>query len=188
MYSSRTKFDLMIEIWECLDCESVGAKEIIAIEKALAEKFGEAAATSPMVIARLLADEGAELRHSELMELYVLRVSERPYEAALRNLLKLGDLAAAESSIRRVEALRNKLAADGDREGLRLLRHDVIEGKEAALAAAAREPGETHRKALQLEIAEWLTLWLHSPEMFEQWLKLRKRSPSFRAMFENERS
>ena len=65
MLKSRTKNDLMIEVWETLDCENVGAKEIIAIEKAVRERFGEAAVDSPMVIARLLADEGAELRSEE---------------------------------------------------------------------------------------------------------------------------
>ena len=43
-----------------------------------------------MKIARLLADEGAELRHSEIMELYVERASDRPYDAAFRNLIETG--------------------------------------------------------------------------------------------------
>ncbi len=63
MYKSRTKTDLIIEVWEALDCESVGAKEIIAIEEAVREQFGQNAVESPMILARLLADEGAELRH-----------------------------------------------------------------------------------------------------------------------------
>ena len=70
----------MIEVWERLDCESVGAEEIIAIEKSVLDRFGKSAVDSPMVIARLLADEGAVLRHSEIMELYVERNSDRPYE------------------------------------------------------------------------------------------------------------
>lgn len=32
MWNSRTKIDLIIEVWEKLDCESVGAREIEAIE------------------------------------------------------------------------------------------------------------------------------------------------------------
>ncbi len=32
MWQSRTKIDLVIEVWEKLDCESVGAKEIEAVE------------------------------------------------------------------------------------------------------------------------------------------------------------
>ena len=35
MWQSRTKIDLIIEVWEKLDCESVGAAEIEAIEEAV---------------------------------------------------------------------------------------------------------------------------------------------------------
>jgi len=49
MLKSRTKNDLMIEVWEALDCENIGAKEIIAIENAVRERFGEAAVDSPSV-------------------------------------------------------------------------------------------------------------------------------------------
>ena len=73
MFISRTKLDLIIEVWEKLDCESVGAKEIEAIELVVRDKFGESAVDSPMIIARELADEGAELRHAEILKLDVER-------------------------------------------------------------------------------------------------------------------
>ena len=78
MWNSRTKNDLIIEVWEKLDCESVGAREILAIEEVVREQYGSAAVESPMIIARNLADEGAELRHSEIMELDVERRLESP--------------------------------------------------------------------------------------------------------------
>ena len=81
MWNSRTKNDLIIEVWEKLDCENIGAKEITAIEDAVREKYGDDAVDSPMIIARLLADEGAELRHAEIMELEVKRRLESPYDA-----------------------------------------------------------------------------------------------------------
>ncbi len=89
MFTSRTKNDLMIEVWEALDCESVGAKEINAIAEAVRAKFGNSAVDSPMRIARLLADEGAELRHSEIMELAISTNFESPYDAMFRNILKI---------------------------------------------------------------------------------------------------
>ena len=54
MWTSRTKQDLIIEVWEKLDCESVGAAEIEAIEEAVRARYGEAAVESPMHIARRL--------------------------------------------------------------------------------------------------------------------------------------
>src|SRR3982750_2633946 len=120
MWQSRTKKDLIIEVWEKLDCESIGAKEIEAIEIVVREKYGHGAVESPMRIARLLADEGAELRHAEIMELDVQRRMESPYDAIFRNVLKFADFKQAVISIRRLENLRKKFAAENDKEGLRL--------------------------------------------------------------------
>jgi hypothetical protein len=33
------------------------------------------------------------------------------------------------------------------------------------------------------EISEWLTIWLQSPELFENWIKLRRDSAEFRKKF-----
>ena len=173
MWRSRNKIDLMIEVWEKLDCESVGAAEIEAIEEAVTGRFGQRAVDSPMVIARLLADEGAELRHSEIMELYVKRRSEqRPYEAELRDLLDLESLKSTLRSIRDAENLRRKLLTENDKEGLRLLREKVIAAKERL----SQGSGD---KMLRSEITHWLTLWLQSPELFENWLKIRRGSKGF---------
>src|SRR6266446_7946862 len=65
---ARTKEDLIVEVWEQLDCDSVGAAELEQIQKAIRERFGEGAVDSPASIARLLADEGAILRHPEVLE------------------------------------------------------------------------------------------------------------------------
>jgi hypothetical protein len=58
-WTSRTKRELMIEVWERLDCESVGAAEIEAVMEAVRGRFGEGAVETPARVARLLADEGA---------------------------------------------------------------------------------------------------------------------------------
>src|SRR3989442_5742000 len=65
-WNSRTKRDLIIEVWEHLDCESVGARELEQIQQALHERFGDGTLESPASIARTVADEGAVLRHPEV--------------------------------------------------------------------------------------------------------------------------
>src|SRR6266550_2095800 len=67
-WSARTKRELIIEVWEALDCESVGAHELEQIQQALVEKFGAGALESPAAIARTVADEGAVLRHPEVFD------------------------------------------------------------------------------------------------------------------------
>jgi len=175
MWESRTKDDLIIEVWEKLDCENVGADEIEAIMTAVEGQFGRAAVDSPMVVARLLADEGAELRHSEIMELYVSLAEDRPYDAVFRNLFRFENLAEARTTMRNLENLRKKFALENDREGLRLLRELAI-GQKHALAIARNLP-------FAGEVAQWLTIWLQSPEIFDDWLELRRNSPEFLTRF-----
>lgn len=186
MWKSRTKTDLIIEIWEALDCESVGAKEIIAIEIAVGEHFGKNAVDSPMILARLLADEGAELRHSEIMELDVLRRLESPYDAMFRNILKFADFKQTVVSIRNLENLRRKFLTENDREGLRLVRETGIKGKDRASMIAKNPKVEEKKRAEKAEIAEWFTIWLQSPEIFENWIGLRQMSKDFKEKFEHD--
>ncbi len=179
MWESRTKIDLIIEVWEKLDCESVGAKEIEAVEMVVREKFGDSAVESPMIIARLLADEGAELRHAEIMELDVERRLESPYDAMFRNILKFSDFNQTLASIRRLENLRKKFLSENDREGLRLVRETVLKGKSRSQMIAKNEKVEKKKREEKQEIVEWFTIWLQSPEVFENWITLRRNSPDF---------
>jgi hypothetical protein len=182
MWNARTKNDLVIEVWEKLDCETVGAGEIESIEVVVADEYGQAAVDSPMVVARLLADEGAELRHSEIMDLYVESASRRPYDPTLRNILQLDDLRSTLKSTRRLENLRRKYAADGDKHGLRYVREVTIRGKNEALQTA-KKSSDAIDKLLHTEIADWLTIWLQTPEMFENWVAMRQRSTDFVGKF-----
>jgi hypothetical protein len=36
------------------------------------------------------------------------------------------------------------------------------------------------------EISEWLSVWLQSPELFSDWLDLRRRSPEYKKKFPEE--
>lgn len=183
MWNARTKDELIIEVWEKLDCESVGAAEIEAIETAVAAEYGQAAVDSPMIIARLLADEGAELRHPEIMRLFVERASDRPYDAAFRNLMDTESLRGALRSIRELNNLRQKYAADNDREGIRLARQTALDTKRKLKAAIDNPRTGGVERSLSIEISEWLSVWLQTPDIFNDWVELRRRSAGFRETF-----
>ena len=179
MWQARTKNDLIIEVWEKLDCENVGAAEIEAIETVVADQYGRSAVDPPMVIARLLADEGAQLRHSEIMGLHVTRASDRPYDAALRNVLKLDDLKTAAASIRNLENLRRKYNDENNKEGLRLVRETALRAKSIALQMTEGKSRDTISHQINAEIAQWFTIWIQTPEVFESWVGLRQAAPEF---------
>jgi hypothetical protein len=179
-WKSRAKNDLIIEVWEYLDCESIGAKEIFAIEQAVRERFGDGAVDNPMIIARLLADEGAELRHPEIMELFVKYEQSDPYDAMLRGVLKAENLKHTLTSIKNLENFRRKFLGDNDKKGLHRVRELGLRGKNEAIARAKKDDLSAAESG---EIAAWFALWLETPELFDSWVALRTRSPEFREKF-----
>jgi hypothetical protein len=113
------------------------------------------------------------------MELDVARRLESPYDPMFRNVLKFSDFKQALISIRNLENLRRKFTDENDREGLRLVRDTALKGKNRALMIAGNEKVEEIKRAEKQEIAEWFTLWLQSPEVFENWIELRRASKDF---------
>ncbi|MEO6654766.1 MAG: hypothetical protein ABIO36_01650 [Pyrinomonadaceae bacterium] len=178
---------MIIEVWEKLDCENVGATEIKAIETVVVDQYGSAALDSPMVIARQLADEGADLRHSEIMDLYLERESDRPYDAALRNILNIDDLPRTLASLKNLENLRLKYKNETDKDGLRMVRETAVRGKNRAIEISEKRNTDLVMQHLNIEIAQWITIWLQTPEVFEQWVALRQNAPDFIDKFEHIR-
>jgi hypothetical protein len=186
VWEARTKRELMIEVWEHLDCESVGASELEAVTEAVRERFGDGAVESPARVARLLADEGAELRHAEVLEMDARWRTQDPYEPAFRNVLKFSTFEEAAASIRRLDNLRKQFRRKDDREGLRRVQETVLKGKQRAQMIARNQSVNERKRAEKTEMAEWFTVWLNQPEIFEDWLALRLASKDFRARFRNE--
>ena len=182
-WKARTKHDLMIEVWEHLDCETVGAAELETIQAVVCERFGEGALESPARVARLLADEGAELRHAEVLELDTRYRAADPYEAMFRNVLKFSTFAQAAASIKNLENLRRQFARTKDREGLRRLHEVALKGKQRAQMIARNRNVAEKKRAEKAEMAEWFNVWLKQPEIFSDWLELRQRSKDFRERF-----
>jgi DNA-binding transcriptional regulator YbjK len=132
-----------------------------------------------MIIARLLADEGAELRHSEIMSLFVQRQSERPYQAVLANLLNLSDLRSSLGTIRKLENLRKKYATDADKDGLRVVREQALKAKKQVNEIAANPRTDGTTRQINIEISQWFSVWLQTPVIFEDWVEMRQRSADF---------
>jgi hypothetical protein len=186
MWTSRTKDDLIIEVWERLDCENVGAIEIEAIETAVAARFGAGAVDSPMVIARLLADEGAELRHAEILALFVSRREPDVKEAANDLRFDFESLPAAIETAGKIAEARRKFLAAEDHDRLKRLRERIMDAKNRATDGSLNPRLDVRKRAELAEISEWLTLWLQTPEIFDNWLSLRINSRDYRDKFIGE--
>ena len=187
-WKARTKHELAIEVWEHLDCETVGAKELEAITEVVRGRFGAGAVESPTSLARLLADEGAELRHAEVLEMDARWRTADPYEAMFRNVLRFADFDQAAASIKRLDNLRRQFERKKDAEGLRRVRETALKGKQRAQMIAGNRSVDARKRAEKDEIANWFTVWLQTPEIFDDWLALRRRSAEFRRKFEKQES
>src|ERR1043166_6206447 len=108
-WSARTRRELIIEVWEALDCESVGARELEQIQQALGEKFGAGAQESPAAIARTVADEGAMLRHPEVFDCDVKWRKQRIENGSFQGELDFSDLSLAFRSVVSIEEARLQL-------------------------------------------------------------------------------
>ncbi len=180
-WNARTKRDLIIEVWEALDCESVGARELQEIQKVLGEVLGAGAVESPAAIARVVADEGAVLRHPEVFE---CDLKWREGKLAGRsNDLDFSTLETTLESFAEVEVRRRELDEQKDEAGLQGLREIIIGARQHSLfVARSKIIAETQRTEAK-EISEWLRVWLVAPELFRDWLELRMRSAEFRERF-----
>lgn len=179
MWLARTKDELAIEVWEKLDCESVGEIEIEAIQAAIAGRFGDAAVDSPMKIARLLADEGAVLRHSEILRSYVRQQLPATSGRELRDDINTTTLANALRSIMRLEQVRADRKLAGDADGQRQVRELALEAKRSVNETISSPRIEPAIREMNIEITEWLSHWLQVPTLFESWVAMRIESRGF---------
>lgn len=179
----RTPRQLIIARWNRLGRPALGTRELSAIQGHLQKQLGNVAVESPAAIARVLADEGAELRHPEVIECDALWRAERirveaPQSSEIDSSSPL-TLTAAEDLIKRLE-LKRVQANPADAQGLRSI---AIEARETAQRQAGRKTLDPIKRAEQHEIAEWLGVWIKTPSLFADWLELRRRADEFKKKF-----
>ena len=165
-----TKEQFVIEVWEAMGGEVVGAAELGLIQDALAERFGSA--MSPASLARVLADHGARLGHPEILQADA-RWREKQ-SLFIAEDLDFANLEAAIRLINKVETLRQEFELDATMR--ERLRQAVRSLKTELDSLAPNQP-------LAAEVAHWLSVWLQNPSIFAEWLALRQNTPEFRESF-----
>jgi hypothetical protein len=188
----RTKRELIITAWDDLGRLEVGASELRKIQNSIREEFGAGAVESPAAIARVLADEGAELRHPQVIE-FDARWREAKIKKEAKRFGRLEAYAAgrplrlqqAEAFIRKLEWLRNDSVRTGDKTEWKRAQKIAVDARQLAHSKARNRTLDQTTRAEQAEIAEWLAVWIQTPKLFAEWLELRRRSAEFREKFSN---
>lgn len=184
-----TKHELIIAVWDDLGRGMVGAAELQKIQSAIRAQFGKGAVESPAVIARVLADEGAELRHPEVIEFDAvwreaeIKKNSKVFGSSENVTGKPLQLIQAEAFIRRLERVRGRAEQAGDKAALQRARDKAVQARITAESLAKDGAFDQTIRAQQSEIADWLKVWLQTPKLFAEWLDLRRRSTGFREKF-----
>ena len=187
--SPERRHELIVSTWHALGQISIGADELSAVQNAIADLVDEDQIPSPASLARELAQEGAELRHPEIIECDAAWRQAR-LEREAKRFRQLYDLVSdqpltlkrAEGLLAELDRLRQEFASANDDEGLARLKEFAVSVHQSSQTLAESRV-EAVTLAEQTEIAAWLKVWIQTPTIFSDWLELRKRSEEFARKF-----
>jgi hypothetical protein len=174
-----------------LDCreqqrvESAGLRELRRIQNEVQSRLATPKAPSLSYIAAVLREAGVRVDYEDR---YADPVIPERYRSRLEGVLHFHDLAAAENAIRALDAAWREYRASGDRQGAELARKLALRGRQRAESLAANPRVDPGKRREKREIAGWFGLWLENPDLFFDWLDLRKHADDFREAFPQARA
>lgn len=176
------KKELILQICEEKGFTVVRLNEIELINRILREKLGPQGETTPSYIANVLIEAGKDVRYRDIL---VKRKADDRYAELFEGVLSFKSLEAAEKSLREIDQLYHKFKAEGDRVGMARAQLLATTGwRRASIMAKNKKLSPSVRQEKE-EIAHWFELWNDNPEVFWDWLELRKKSQKFQKQFGN---
>lgn len=161
-----------------METDTVGDAEIARIQEAISESLSpdsrDVIQIGPASIARILADEGARLRHPEILEADV-RWRERQEMISLDG--EVNDSSLIQVLVSIVE--RSQSGEFENKESARkYIRQMALKLKsEFELIAAHRNDLEGE---ISKEASQWLRIFLETPEIARDWIALRIETPEYK--------
>lgn len=180
MSSRTTKKNLLLDFCRAQGWQGVEVKELHAARAELRRLLGPDDRTSLRYIASTLRQAGYDVRYEDR---YSDPVMPEPYASRLQGVLEFHDLASAEQSLRRLDAIRREFQGAADRAGANWVRALARKGKLRARSLAANPRVQMTKRREKQEIANWFQVWLETPDLLASWLELRKASEEFRQLF-----
>jgi hypothetical protein len=176
----KTKKQIILSYCEEHGIQGAGRGEIRKIDEELRRALGAQVRTSPTYIAQVLQQAGIALQYEDR---YVQPSMPEPYASRLKGTLQFRDLNSAEACLRRLDEAYHEYVGAADRKGISLVRSLLLKGKQRAQRLAANPQVDPAKRREKEEVARWFTVWLQTPELFFEWLELRKRSDEFAGLF-----
>jgi len=150
--------------------------EIEQVRRMLLAQYGEEGKTSSDYIAAVLQQAGIRVLLSTRAD------TEEEYEEQFEDLLHFSRLDEAEMCIVRLDELLRKFRAEGERAAAERVLEIGKLGRRRAEMIARNRKVEAPKRAEKQEISQWFAMWLATPEIFFDWLEVRKQTPEYLRM------
>src|ERR1700687_2038603 len=173
----KTKKALILETAREIKVQQWTPAEIDQLRRRLLAEHGEAGKTGMEYIADVLKDAGQKVIINQQEE------AEEQYEEEFEDLLHFKTLEDAEVSIMRLDELMRKFQAHGEHAAAERVLNVGRLGKRRAEMISRNPKVEKQKRAEKEEIASWFRIWLETPDVFFDWLDVRKQAPDFQAKF-----
>jgi hypothetical protein len=175
-----SKKQLILESCANLKRPSLGLRELRRVQQDLRERLIPAKPPSLGYIASVLRGAGLQVDYEDR---YAAPLIPERYAGRLEGALRFDSLAAAEATLRSLDAAYRCYRSGSDRDGASLVRKLVLHGKQRAGTLAGNARIRLEKRREKSEIATWFRVWLESPNLFFDWLELRKQTEEFRQLF-----
>ena len=180
MSPKASKKQILLDFCRARARQRIEVGDLHAARNELRRHLGPVDRTSLGYIASVLREAGYEVRYEDR---YSDPVMPEPYATRLKGVLEFRDLASAEQSLRRLDVIYREYSSAADRLGTTMVRALVKKGKLRARSLAANPRVQAQKRQEKQEIASWFQVWLETPDLFADWLALRKSSDEFRKLF-----
>jgi hypothetical protein len=175
--SLRTKKDMILQAAREIGAQRFTPAEIDQLRRRLLAEYGDEGKTASDYVANVLKDAGLKVA------LTLQEEAEEQYEEEFEDLLHFKTLEDAEVSIMRLDELMRKFQTHDERPAVERVLNIARLGKRRAEMIARNQKVEAQKRAEKEEIANWFRIWLETPDVFFDWLDVRKQSPDFQARF-----
>ena len=110
------------------------------------------------------------------------------HQKDFEGILKFASLVEAEKTLTHLDILRRKYAQMSDKKGVEYCRRIARLGRHRAELISKNRRIGLLKRLQKKEIAGWFRIWLETPELFSDWLAMRKNTDAFKALVKSESS
>lgn len=174
------KKQILLDFFRARGKQPLAIGDLHAARHELQQHLGPGDRTSLAYVASVLREAGFEVRYEDR---YSDPVMPEPYARRLKGVLEFHDFASAEKSLLRLDAIFREYSRAQDRLGAKMVVALVKKGKLRARSLAANPRVQEPKRREKQEIASWFQVWLETPDLFADWLALRKSSEEFCRLF-----